>query len=204
MRRIFRSAFAHPCRRSLADTREPVKSHFGANPATVTGGRTARPGVWAWQIGIGLRSATPGGKVLGDVCIDGHRLGDVRLAALGIALLDFRHPAAKERLGPLGFEPQRRVIVGDCEIVVPAVAVRDGAAVKGKPELGIETQRLRIIGKRALGEPKRTGAVQRRAQSRLLRASQALGQSMVDSSRSTPDCIRAFWSNSIIAESGSD
>jgi hypothetical protein len=42
---------------------------------------------------------------------------------------------------------------------------------------------LRIIGKRALGEPKRTGAVQRRAQSRLLRASQALGQSMVEKAR---------------------
>jgi hypothetical protein len=37
MRRIFRSAFAHPFRRSPADTRELVKSHFGANPTTVSG-----------------------------------------------------------------------------------------------------------------------------------------------------------------------
>ena len=98
-----------------------------------------------------LQSATPAGKVLGDIRIDGDRLGDIRLAALGIALLDFRGPAAKERLGPVGLKPQRRVVVGDCEVVGPAVAVRDGAPVESKPELGIETQRLRIIGKRALG-----------------------------------------------------
>jgi len=170
MRRIFRSAFAHPCRRSLTDTREPVKSHFSsfetrtiefalrlrdARSSEENDGppsrRTARSALRAWQIGIGLWSATPAGKVLGDVRVDGDRLGDVRLAALGIALLDFRDPAAKERLGPLGLEPQCSVVVDDCKIVVPAVAVGDGAAVEGRGELGIETQRLRIIGKRALG-----------------------------------------------------
>ena len=111
----------------------------------------ARPACGPVAIGIDLWPATSAGKVLGDVLIDGDRLGDVRLAALGITLLDFRDPAAKERLGPLGLEPQRRVVVDDCEIVVPAVAVGDGAAVESQPELGIETQRLRIVGKRALG-----------------------------------------------------
>ena len=90
---------------------------------------------------------------MGDVRIEGDRLGDVRLAALGIALLDFRDAAAKERLGPLGLEPQRRVVVGDCEVVVSAVAVRDGAPVESKPELGIETQRLRIIASARSASP---------------------------------------------------
>src|SRR3979490_260835 len=101
--------------------------------------------------GSGLRSATPPCEVLGDVCIDCGSLCDIRLAAGGIALLHFRDPTAIERFGPIGLEPQRRIVVGDCVIVLRAVAICDCTPVKSDAERGIETQRLVIIFDGAVG-----------------------------------------------------
>ena len=63
--------------------------------------------------GPGLRSATASGEVLGDVRIHCGSLFDIRLAAGGIALLHFRDPTAIQRFGPVGLEPQRRIVVCD-------------------------------------------------------------------------------------------
>jgi hypothetical protein len=89
----------------------------------------------------GLRPAAVPRELFGDLRIDCRCLRHIRFAVGSIALLHFRDPAAIEGLGPIGSQPQRRIIIGDREVVPGAVAVGDGAAVERELELGIETQR---------------------------------------------------------------